>query len=339
MLFRSADPAIWNQAVRRGSDDFALPIASAPDEIRFLKLTNVATKEFVVLEMTRAALRSRAPSGRYRWNGSAQLWDNASHLGVVDTARSAYSKDFAGQIAVDMIQSKGATAAFGRPGWGFGSRSFVDDVQGYAWGADKALQKTVFEIAVGRGPLTPEEAACFLSDNLNKLAEVHGIAPYEDNGEWKSIFRSSDPKHWGFADRRGAGFAIDLRKVPDGIRYLKMSNMTSSTFVIVEITKQALLGVDNESRYGWHGAAVEQNGAVHLGISSRLAPTSKGVSSIGVGPADDCRSGWGFGHPSENGSQGYVWNGAEAPATVFDISVKSGALTSAESAKLLPPGR
>ena len=45
--------------------------------------------------------------------------------------------------------------------------------------------------------------------------------------------------------------------------------------------------------------------------------------------------GWGFGHVSTVKGGGYAWDGKAIPTTVFEIAVKSGELTEAESKKLL----
>ena len=197
-----------------------------------------------------------------------------------------------------------------------------------------------FEIAVTPGPLSTVEAKSFLSDDLDKLAKLNGIGRVSDAGNWITLFRSSDPAHWGLVDRDAKNdFAVDLRKVPDGIRYLKLTDTTTADFVVLETTKQALFSFDVEvqdpSQIVWRGDAVSYLRGGHLGVCDRRRNAGSGEASLTTGTPNGNRGGWGFGHRVDREEQGYCWAGRSLPVTVFEIAVKSSPLTAAEKAKLL----
>jgi hypothetical protein len=158
-----------------------------------------------------------------------------------------------------------------------------------------------------------------------------------DTGAWITVFRSSNPAHWGVVDRKAADhFALDLRKVPEGIRYLKLTDTSSKDFVIIEMKKESLMALDFDSAHGWRGDAVSQNKGTHLGICDRQSKVRTGDVSLTVGWPQACRTGWGFGHRfGTNDRQAYVWAGRQLPVTVFEIAVRTGEPSAAEKAKLL----
>jgi len=145
VLFRSADPSIWNKQVSKGSD-YAIPLAKAPKEIKFLKMTNVPTGDFVIIEVTPKRMTELSDDGKYGWEGRHLMASGAYHLGVVDASRIIKNK---GDIYISPGQ--------GAMGWGFGIGHFVAGKQAYSWDG-KPLEKTAFEIAVGVGPLSASES-------------------------------------------------------------------------------------------------------------------------------------------------------------------------------------
>lgn len=146
VLFRSADPAIWNTATTRGRD-FARPLDKAPVGLRFLRLTELNKGNFVIVEMSKDRLAGQSEENGYGWNGKNENKFNGYHLGIYDMAWGNLPR---GSICLINV-------APGYRGWGFGNRSFIDDVQGYSWDG-KTVEKTAFEIAVKVGPLTPDES-------------------------------------------------------------------------------------------------------------------------------------------------------------------------------------
>jgi hypothetical protein len=150
--------------------------------------------------------------------------------------------------------------------------------------------------------------------------------------DWIIIFRSSDPNLWDQRVSAGDDLAVPVATVPENITYLRIRHQKE--FVIVPMTKARLSWSSTEGRYGWEGANHFTSTAYHLGIVDEKAiPPNKG--DVVVSAKGTCR-GWGFGHrhmlPDE---QGYGWNGAALPPTIFEIAVKPGKLTDAEMARLL----
>src|SRR5262249_18734437 len=85
VIFRSADPAIWNDDVNKGKDHFAMSLDLAPDELRFLRLKDVTSGDFVIIETTKQNLGKQGDDGKYGWNGANQLHFKARYLGIYHT--------------------------------------------------------------------------------------------------------------------------------------------------------------------------------------------------------------------------------------------------------------
>jgi serine/threonine protein kinase len=156
--------------------------------------------------------------------------------------------------------------------------------------------------------------------------------------DWIVVFRSDDPKIWNDDVNKGPNhFAKSLELMPDTIRYLKLTNTQTKEFVITEMTKQRLTQVTDDGRYGWEGRNEFHYRVYHLGIFLRIWPGGAAGDVIITrhGPS----KGWGFGDTSTDaGPQGYAWAGQPIAKTVFEIAVKSDALTEAEAKKLLKAG-
>jgi hypothetical protein len=145
VVFRSDDPALWNDDVNKGPNQFARSLTVLPGTIEYVRLTNVATKEFVILPMTRDAINKLSDDGTYGWEGSNEFNSGAHHLGV-------FYKTWP-------VTKNGDICVCSRPhtrGWGFGHAHFGTAAQCYSW-EGRPIEKTVFEIAVKTGPLTAEE--------------------------------------------------------------------------------------------------------------------------------------------------------------------------------------
>jgi hypothetical protein len=153
VLFRSFDPRLWDKDVKLGKNNFGLPLEKAPDDTKFLRLTLVGTKDYVIIPLTKAQLNKRAENGKVGWMGENFYDWHGCHLGVYDLDGKDMQK---GLVCVSAHDFKD------RLGWGFGHRWGKDDVQGYSWGG-VPLPLTVFEIAVKPTDLTDEEAKHLLA--------------------------------------------------------------------------------------------------------------------------------------------------------------------------------
>jgi hypothetical protein len=145
VIFRSADPTLWNTETSRGTNFFAIPLDSVPDNVRFLRLA-MSAKLFVIVSVPKAELKAAAKSGTCRWQGENFFEFKGYHLGIFNTQW----KSKVGDIAIR-----------GCKGWGFGNKSGVDDRQCYGW-EGQVIPPTVFEISVKVGDLDATEQSQLL---------------------------------------------------------------------------------------------------------------------------------------------------------------------------------
>lgn len=151
VIFRSADPAIWNSDVSEGRDRYAMRLSRVPDGIRYVRL-QIDSQRSVIMEVTKDELGKRVERGRFGWVGNNHFQWNGRHLGMYD---KRWTDQVRGTIQIWPLSNRGIR------GWGFGNRTRIDDRQGYSW-AGKSLPKTVFEIAVKSGSLTAAERKALL---------------------------------------------------------------------------------------------------------------------------------------------------------------------------------
>jgi hypothetical protein len=150
VLFRADDPSAWDSPSYT-AERFAVPLHLVPD-FRYLRLRRMDTEEALILQMTRAHLRNDKPlypETGYWWSGTASLAYGGRHLGIVQGPRYK----FPGPHGMICPMFDGWD---GFSGSGFGHKYGVGDVQYYCWRGQE-IPRTVFEIAVTSGPLTPEE--------------------------------------------------------------------------------------------------------------------------------------------------------------------------------------
>lgn len=152
VLFRSADPKIWNQESRASDDHFSKRISEAPRNLRYLKLSRMSG-ECVIIPMTFDGLgRANIGNQRYSWVGNNVDRFNANHLGIVDNT-------LPGQRGVQYIIVQDPDLEW-RRGWGFG-HVHLRNVQGWTWGGER-IEKEVFEISVTPFELTKDEFSLLL---------------------------------------------------------------------------------------------------------------------------------------------------------------------------------
>ncbi len=151
-------------------------------------------------------------------------------------------------------------------------------------------------------------------------------------GTWMVIFRSDDPANWDKKVKTATDFAVEIASVPDDIKFIKITKVDNSDFVIVPIGKEFLRkdGASGDGRFGWWNSSNLEEGAFHLGIWSKAMPIAV-ANKIAIRALWYASCGWGFGHKTGvNGGQWYAWNGKEIHKTVFEIAVTRSELTTAE---------
>jgi hypothetical protein len=166
--------------------------------------------------------------------------------------------------------------------------------------------------------------------------------PASDLAEgWLVLFRSDDPALWN-TDSPGEQFAIPVQRVPDTVRFVRLTRLDTRERLIVPVTPGQLLGIPRQipaEGHWWNGTAREEFGARHLGVVQ--APRFKwpwhGGTIALQNDGWDVFAGSGFGH-KHNGpgkAQYYCWRGQEIPRTVFEIAVTAGPLSEDEHSFLL----
>ncbi|HVS40577.1 MAG TPA: hypothetical protein VMS17_33790 [Gemmataceae bacterium] len=158
ILFRSDNPSLWDKDAKNSKgEQIAISLQDAPDSFQYLRLRRMDTREALILPLTPDQLQNGtvgSADDTYWWNGTAKDEWKGRHLGIVQNPRHKFPAPN-GMIAV---MDEGWD---GFAGSGFGHKVAANDVQYYCW-KGKEIPKTVFEIAVSDGPLSPEEKRCLL---------------------------------------------------------------------------------------------------------------------------------------------------------------------------------
>ncbi|OWK44446.1 hypothetical protein [Fimbriiglobus ruber] len=110
VIFRSDDATIWNTDTKSGRDQFAIPLAKVPADIRFLKLTEATKKRFVIIEMTKDRLGQVSEQDGYGWNGTNQSVYEGHHLGIYDSMQPGTTP---GTVAIHLARGKGDYRGYG----------------------------------------------------------------------------------------------------------------------------------------------------------------------------------------------------------------------------------
>jgi hypothetical protein len=152
---------------------------------------------------------------------------------------------------------------------------------------------------------------------------------------WVTLFRSLHPEDWNTARDAPDRFALPLDLAPRELTYLRLRRVDTQAYVVIPLTWEQLGGVVDDRRYGWMGAKVVNEGAVHLGIDNGAWElTYRDGGRIYIGPRS--ASGWGFGHKVHANDRQYcAWAGEEIAAVAFEVSVTARELDDEERAFLL----
>jgi hypothetical protein len=87
VLFRSDDPTVWNT----DSPDekrYAIPVARAPNSIRYVRLKRMDTGEMQILPIRHAQLAESPKligAEPFVWNGAANVAHAGRHLGIAES--------------------------------------------------------------------------------------------------------------------------------------------------------------------------------------------------------------------------------------------------------------
>ena len=134
VVFRSADPAIWNSNVNRSKDDFAISLSAVPDDIKYLRIARRGKGRGQSCRW-KTKLAVRSDNGRFGWNGTGYNWSGGRHLGI-------YSLGFTGPCARGDVSVKPAASGemnADARGFGFGHVVIING-QGYTWNGGRHAQ-------------------------------------------------------------------------------------------------------------------------------------------------------------------------------------------------------
>ncbi len=157
-LFESSDPSFWNKE-SDGPGAFAVPCESAPDDMKYLRLTELSQGRSVIIALGKEGLLKldRSSGQRYGWQGDNHDSYEARHLGVFDREGRADRSNDAPGITVDGGGSD-------KSGWGFGHRAGINDRQAWCWERAE-IPETVFRIEVTAGTLDATERRSLLANS------------------------------------------------------------------------------------------------------------------------------------------------------------------------------
>jgi hypothetical protein len=142
-VFRSADPTIWNTKSKDDFMRFAIPLASLPNNIRFLRLRRQNGRE-VILAMTKERVAAISFDGRYGWNGAGQQIFGDVMLGIMDS--KLRNSNIYSAVAIGYRVDGKADDIFG--GYGFGHSQLNGTKQDFCWAANERLPPEPVEISV-----------------------------------------------------------------------------------------------------------------------------------------------------------------------------------------------
>ena len=148
VLFRSSNPRYWSLRAN-SADAFAVPLTSAPPNMRFVRLRRMDTHDYVILPLSAEQLADVAQTGgNYVWSGSMAGTGLGYRAPAIGNLGWRTQEPGTMAIAID------GTAAI--LGWGFAVPAWADDKQGYTW-ARQPINPTAFEVAVSSNDLSPDE--------------------------------------------------------------------------------------------------------------------------------------------------------------------------------------
>jgi hypothetical protein len=156
VAFRSADPRIWNTQVNADFLNYAVPIATLPPGIRYVRVKR-ANGEQVIVAMTKERLVTTSQDGRFGWSGDGKLQHNDAILGIFDTEPPVPRQH--GKVAIGYAIDGKPDAIY--TGWGFGHAQLSGSPQDFCWHGDR-LNPEVVEIAVLCRELNSSELAFLL---------------------------------------------------------------------------------------------------------------------------------------------------------------------------------
>lgn len=152
VIFRSDNPKLWNTDSQDDPRNFAVPLDTLPQTIRFVRIRR-GNGQAVITPISKNAIGTLTSGPRFRWQGSKPERFGAVLLGVIDNSQNVKFKP--GEVAI--VDSYEDVCS----GWGFGTRMAHGGPAEACW-AGKWMPKEPLEIAVTKRPLSAEEKKLLL---------------------------------------------------------------------------------------------------------------------------------------------------------------------------------
>ena len=146
VIFRSDNPKLWNTDSQDDPRNFAVPLDTLPQTIRFVRIRR-GNGQAVIVPISKQAIGSMKRGPRYGWEGTKPERWGALLLGIIDNEANVYQKT--GEVA---LVDGGRDCC---SGWGFGTR-INHGTQAVCW-AGKWVATEPLEIAVAKRSLSPDE--------------------------------------------------------------------------------------------------------------------------------------------------------------------------------------
>ena len=151
VVFRGTEPAHWNTTIDQ-HDAFAIALDDVADSIKFLRLRQTGSGQFIVVPITKDLLASGgAISPRLMWHVDISRRNKSSFLGIANNAFQVTD----GQPYV-YSESRNGYA-----GWGFGGVWKQPQGRAISW-AGQVLGDVQIEISVKSDNLSPDEQRALL---------------------------------------------------------------------------------------------------------------------------------------------------------------------------------
>jgi hypothetical protein len=173
-----------------------------------------------------------------------------------------------------------------------------------------------------------------VAERRSKVVSQPAAVPRAAGG-WILLFKGDDPCAWNTTGR-GNTMATPLERVPDDIKFLRLTRLDTGDSIIVPITRANLMrnghAPEDSGYFRWNGENAFAWGGYHLGITE--GPVISGfdraygpgkMAALVVGGID-YKVGSGFGHKAHErpDAQAYGWRGEPIPKTAFEIAVTTG---------------
>jgi len=145
-IFCSSGPGIWNTDLDVGDEPFAIPLAKAPREAKYLRMSLVDQSKHVIIPMKYEYLAKAKNMGGYTWVGDKRQHKGMYEFGIVNNSWGA------------TYRSESHVSIAGKRGWGWGTSppGLTYPHAAFSWNGTKT-KKAVVSIDVKTGSLTDEE--------------------------------------------------------------------------------------------------------------------------------------------------------------------------------------